>query len=82
VDESAVRALQEARSAGEADPMGVAARFFPDDPRKAEIGGHYLREHIRFHLGDRERAGLERFFELAAAVGVIDRAEPLRWMRG
>jgi len=25
---------------------------------------------------------LERFFELAAAVGVIDRAEPLRWMRG
>lgn len=82
VDETGVRALQDARRAGEADPMGVAARFFPDDPRKADVGGRYLRDHIRFHLGDRERAGLERFFELAADVGVIDRAEPLRWMRG
>jgi chorismate dehydratase len=79
--EGIVGALQAARSAGETDPMGVAARFFPDEPRKAAIGGRYLREHIRFHLGDRERAGLERFFALAAEVGVIDRAEPLRWLK-
>jgi chorismate dehydratase len=76
-----VQALQEARRMGEADPMGVAERFFPGDPEKAAIGGRYLRDHIRFRLGDAERAGLERFFRLAAEVGVIDRAEPLRWMR-
>lgn len=82
LDRRAVEVLQEEREAGEADPIGVAARFFPSDPEKAAIGGRYLRQNIRFRLGDREQAGLERFFALAADVGVIDRAEPLRWLRG
>lgn len=82
VDGRVVRTLQEARAAGESDPIGVAARFFQNDPERAAIGGRYLQENIRFRLGARERAGLERFFALAAEVGVIDRVEPLRWLQG
>ena len=74
-----IDALQHARAVGEADAEGVAARFFGADVVKAGIGSRYLRENIRFQLGDRERAGLERFFELAADVGVVERSQPLRW---
>ena len=74
-----IEALQHARAVGEADAEGVAARFFGTDPARARIGGQYLRENIRFGLGDRERAGLERFFALAADVGVVERTQPLRW---
>lgn len=74
-----VATLQAARTAGEAHPEDVAARFFPDDPERAALGGRYLRENIRFRLGDRECAGLERFFALAADVGVVPRSQSLRW---
>jgi chorismate dehydratase len=74
-----VATLQAARKAGEAHAEGVAARFFADDPERAALGGRYLRENIRFRLGERECAGLERFFALAAEVGVVPRSQPLRW---
>jgi chorismate dehydratase len=74
-----VATLRAARAAGEAHAESVAARFFPDDSERAALGGRYLRENIRFRLGDRECAGLERFFALAAKVGVVPRSQPLRW---
>jgi chorismate dehydratase len=79
LDASGVAALQAARTAGEKATDGVAARFFPDDPIKAARAAEYLRENIRYRLGDRERAGLERFYELAASVGVVQTVQPLRW---
>ena len=82
VDADGVAALQAARAAGERHAEAVAARFFPNDPDRAAIGGRYLRENIRFRLGDQERAGLERFFTLAAEVGVVPRSQPLRWYGG
>lgn len=74
-----VRALQDARAQGEAEVEQVAYGFFPGEPDRAAIGARYLREHIRFGLGEREQAGLERFFALAAEVGLVDRVQPLRW---
>jgi chorismate dehydratase len=74
-----VATLRDARAAGEAHAESVAARFFPDDSERAALGGRYLRENIRFRLGERECAGLERFFALAAEVGVVTRSQPLRW---
>jgi chorismate dehydratase len=74
-----VAALQQARADGAADPMGVAGGYYPDDEEKARLGGEYLRDNIQFRLGDRERAGLERFFGLAAEVGVAPAAQDLRW---
>ena len=57
----------------------MAAGYYPDDPDKAAIGAMYLRENIRFRMGAREQAGLERFFALAAEVGVVAGVQPLRW---
>jgi chorismate dehydratase len=74
-----VMALQRARGDGASRPEAVAAAFFPDEPERAAIGGAYLRDNIRFRLGEREQAGLERFFALAAEVGVVPRNQPLRW---
>jgi chorismate dehydratase len=74
-----VAALQQARAEGAGRPDLVARAFFPGNAAHAAIGERYLREHIRFRLGDREKAGLERFFELAAAVGEVPRTQPLRW---
>jgi chorismate dehydratase len=74
-----VAALQHAREVGVARPDLVAKAFFADAGDRAAIGERYLRENIRFRLGDREKAGLERFFELAAEVGVVPRTRPLRW---
>jgi chorismate dehydratase len=74
-----VVSLQQARAEGAARPDRVAQAFFPDDAERAAIGERYLRDHIRFRLGDREIAGLERFFTLAAEVGVVPRTQPLCW---
>jgi chorismate dehydratase len=74
-----VETLQRAREEGAADPFGVARGYYPDDEAKASIGGAYLRDNIQFRLGEREQAGLERFYRLAAAVGVVPAAQELRW---
>lgn len=48
------------------------------DPRraKAELCRAYLRDNIQYRLGEREAAGLRRYYELAAKHGVIDAARP------
>ena len=58
------------------DEVIETQRDFPPD-----LAAHYLRENIRFELGDAEKAGLERFRELLAKYGFIgsDAATP-RWV--
>jgi chorismate dehydratase len=77
-----VARLQEARANGVAAIDEVAAGFFPGDPARAAAGAAYLRENIHFRLGPREIAGMERFFALAAQIGVVPEARPLRWFDG
>jgi chorismate dehydratase len=74
-----VERLRQARKEGEAQLDAVAARFFGDDVERARVGARYLANHIRYRMGEREIAGLERFFALAAEVGVVPRSQPLRW---
>jgi chorismate dehydratase len=45
-------------------PAGYLARYF---------------DRLRYHFGVRERAGLERFYAMAAAIGVVETAPPLRF---
>ena len=71
--------LQHARAEGAATPDVVSRGYYPDDAGKAAVGAEYLRANIRFGMGAREQAGLERFFALAAEVGVVPRTQPLRW---
>lgn len=74
-----VEVLQHARAEGAAAPAIVSNGYYPDDGVKAAIGAAYLRENIQFRMGEREQAGLERFFALAAEVGVVREVQPLRW---
>ena len=86
-----VAALQVARDAGVAQPRRIAQAYFADPAHfvrlaasfvapSAEheaIGARYLRDNIKYHLGDAERAGLEAFYRYAAEAGVVAEARPL-----
>jgi chorismate dehydratase len=48
-------------------------------PERAARGRSYLRENIRYALGAREQAGLQRFYQLAEKHGVVDATRPLAW---
>jgi chorismate dehydratase len=72
-----VRLLQAARDEGRRESDDVAAQYFAGDPEKQELGAAYLRDCIRYHLGERERAALDRFFALAAAIGAAPPIRPL-----
>lgn len=42
-----------------------------------DFARHYLSRHVRFHLGERERAGLEAFLQRGEALGLIVSGEAL-----
>jgi chorismate dehydratase len=70
-----VAALQEARDRGLAATAAIGRQSFPDDPEKAARADLYLRENVKYALGEREIAGLRRFYELAAEVGALPSVE-------
>ena len=53
--------------------------YFPDAPAHQAIGARYLRDNIKYTLGDDERAGLELFFRYASEIGAVARAGPLQF---
>jgi chorismate dehydratase len=73
-----VAALQAARDEGVGRATEIAAACFRD-PRQQAIGARYLRDNIKYDLGDDERAGLELFYRYAAEAGVVKAAQPLRF---
>lgn len=70
VSPRAVAALTAARDAGVAASDEVAGAYC--GPERAELGRTYLRENIRYTVGEREEAGLRKYYELAARHGVVD----------
>jgi chorismate dehydratase len=69
-----VEALQKAKPDGLAHLPEIAAEYFADSAERQTIAVGYLRDNIRYDLGDNERAGLERFYAYAAEVGLVQRA--------
>ena len=69
-----VVALQRARDAGVTQSDAIARRYFPDSVARQAAGAVYLRDNIKYYLGDEERAGLETFYRYAAEAGVVDQA--------
>lgn len=67
-----LEALTVARDRGVAASDEVATAYC--GPGRAERGRAYLRENIKYLLGEREQAGLRKFYELAEKHGVVDRA--------
>ena len=79
LDAAGVDRLQRARTAGLANIDAIARDSFPASRRQQAIGAAYLRDNIKYHLGDEERAGLELFFRYAAEIGVVPTADALRF---
>ena len=74
-----VAALEAARDAGVAHSDDVARDYFRDAPQHHDVGVRYLRENIKYYLGDRERAALELFYRYAVESGVKPAGRPLRF---
>ena len=74
-----VAALAAARDRGLDAVDQLAAEAAHGDATRAAVLASYLRHNLRYAFGPREQAGLARFFALAAEVGHISRALPLRF---
>jgi chorismate dehydratase len=70
-----VRVLAEARDAGVAACDAIADAYC--GPDRAALGRAYLRDNIKYALGEREQAGLEEYYRLAERHGVVERAGPV-----
>jgi chorismate dehydratase len=74
-----VTALRQARDAGVAASDEVAREYLRDAPALQAVGARYLRDNIKYDLGDEERAGLELFYRYAAEAGVAPASDGLRF---
>ncbi|MEZ5290479.1 MAG: menaquinone biosynthesis protein [Vicinamibacterales bacterium] len=74
-----LRALAEARDRGLAGIDAMAEEAAAGDADRAAVLASYLRDNLRYAFGPRERAGLERFFALAAETGLVPGTRPLHF---
>jgi chorismate dehydratase len=74
-----VAALQRARDDGVERSDELARAYLAGAPEQQEAGARYLRQNIKYYLGEDERAGLEAFYRYAAEAGVVSRAGELRF---
>jgi chorismate dehydratase len=73
------RALLAARRRGEARVGEIAHQVAAGDPAVEARTLRYLRDNLKYGLGDREAAGLRRFHALAAELGLVPGLKPLRF---
>lgn len=73
------RMLQEARDRGVAHLADIAREVSGGDAGLEQRSLIYLRDNLRYSLNDREAAGLRRFHELAAELGLVRELRPLRF---
>jgi chorismate dehydratase len=69
IDANGIAALQQARDRGTNDSDAIADAYCGRS--RAEACRRYLRENIKYRLGDRETQGLRRYYELAARHGLV-----------
>jgi chorismate dehydratase len=69
--------LNAARENGAAHLPEIAREYAHGDPAAETRALAYLRDNLRYALGEREIAGLRRFHELAADTGVVPATRPL-----
>jgi chorismate dehydratase len=74
-----VRALQHARDEGVRRPEELARAYLSNEPERHFAGARYLRENIKYYLGDDERTALETFYRYAAEAGVVSKTDALRF---
>jgi chorismate dehydratase len=67
-----VAALQNARDEGVRRPEELARTYLADTPDRQATGARYLRDNIKYYLGDEERAGLDAFYRYAVETRVVE----------
>lgn len=72
-----VEALRAARDRGLASLDALALEAASGEPERAGVFVAYLRDNLRYGFRDRERAGVERFFSMAAELGLVPATRPL-----
>ena len=65
-----VKELQETRDRGVAAADTVAREYLKDAPERQALGARYLRDNIKYDLGDDERAGLNLFYRYVSELGL------------
>jgi chorismate dehydratase len=73
------RALQQARDHGVAHLAAIAREVAGGDAGLERRSLEYLRDNLKYGLGRGEAAGLRRFHELAAEIGLAPALRPLRF---
>ena len=85
VDADSVAGLQEARRRGEAETDAIGAAYAAAYERRTGVPAdrglaqRYLRENMKYDLGEREIEAVRRFHASARQLGIVDRNEPLRF---
>jgi predicted solute-binding protein len=77
IESAGVAALQDARDRGVADSDAIADAYC--GPGRSAACRRYLRENIKYRLGEREERGLRRYYELAAKHGLVERSGPVEF---
>ena len=70
-----ITALNDARDKGLTATAAIGRELYADSSERAARADFYLRENVKYALGEREIAGLRRFYELSAEVGVLPAAD-------
>lgn len=73
------RALEAAKNRGLAHLPEIARQVANGDPAREQRSLVYLRDNLKYGLGEAEQAGLRRFHALATEVGVAPELKPLRF---
>jgi chorismate dehydratase len=79
IDDDVVEALQQAQAKGLADRESIAAEYGAGDPVRAARAAIYLRDNVKYGLGDEEAAGLQLFLDFAADMGLAPRRRTLEF---
>lgn len=72
IDRETIARLQRARDLGVAHTDEIGEAYCAGDPPRMRIARDYLRDNMRYGLGDAERRALETYYGYAAALGLID----------
>jgi chorismate dehydratase len=79
VDQAGVEAMQAALRRGLASIDALAADYNPGDARRAARNAAYLRENIRYTMGEDELRGLREYYRRAAALGLAPEVPEIRF---
>lgn len=65
-----ITALVAAQAEGVAHADAIAAEYAPGEPARQARAARYLRDNVRYGLGEAERTGLQLFLDHAADLGI------------